>query len=97
VGSLTNANNSGDAAIGGTPDRAQTTFARIAPVSYFDLALTFNIAKRYSLRLISNNLLDKAPPILPNSYNISLARSNTIPARYDSLGRNIAIGFTANF
>jgi len=97
VGSLTNANNSGDPAIGGTPARAQTTFARIAPVSYFDLALTFNIAKRYSLRLISNNLLDKAPPILANSYGISLARSNTIPARYDSLGRNIAIGFTANF
>lgn len=97
VGSLTSANNSGDAAIGGTPERAQTTFARIAPISYFDLALTFNIAKRYSLRLIANNLLDKAPPILPNSYNISLARSNTIPARYDSLGRNLAVGFTASF
>ena len=97
VGSLTSANNSGDPAIGGTPDRAQTTFYRIAPISYFDLALTFNIAKRYSLRLISNNLLDKSAPILPNSYDISLARSNTIPARYDSLGRNIAIGFTANF
>ena len=97
VGSLTSANNSGDPAIGGTPARAQTTFYRIAPISYFDLALTFNIAKRYSLRLISNNLLDKSAPILPNSYDISLARSNTIPARYDSLGRNIAIGFTANF
>lgn len=97
VGSLTSANNSGDPAIGGTPDRVQSTFARIAPVSYFDLALTFNIAKRYSLRFIANNLLDKAPPILPNSYGISLSRNNTIPARYDSLGRNLAVGFTANF
>ncbi|MEP7007378.1 MAG: TonB-dependent receptor [Sphingomonas bacterium] len=97
IGSLTSANNSGDPAIGGTPDRAQTTFYRIAPISYFDLALTFNIAKRFSFRIIANNLLDKAAPILPNSYNISLARSNTIPARYDSLGRNIAVGFTANF
>lgn len=97
VGSLTSANNSGDPAIGGTPDRVQKTFGYISPVSYFDLALSFNIAKRYSLRLIANNLLDKAPPILANSYNISLARNNTIPARYDSLGRNIAIGFTANF
>ena len=75
----------------------QKTFGYIAPVSYFDLALTFNIAKRYSLRLIANNLLDKAPTILANSYNISLARNNTIPARYDSLGRNLAVGFTANF
>lgn len=97
VGSFTSANNSGDPAIGGTPDRVQKTFGYIAPVSYFDLALTFNIAKRYSLRLIANNLLDKAPPILANSYNISLARNNTIPARYDSLGRNLAVGFTANF
>ncbi len=97
VGSLTSANNSGDPAIGGTPDRAQTTFYRIAPMSYFDLALTFNIAKKYSFRVIANNLLDKSAPILPNSYNISLARNNTIPARYDSLGRNIAVGFTANF
>ena len=43
------------------------------------------------------NLLDKAAPIVPDSYNISLARSNTIPQRYDSLGRNIAIGTTINF
>jgi len=97
VGSLTSANNSGDPAIGGTPDRAQTTFYRIAPASYFDLALTFNIARQFAFRVIANNLLDKAAPILPNSYNISLARSNTIPARYDSLGRQIAIGTTISF
>ena len=97
VGALTNANNSGDPAIGGTPDRAQTTFARIDPVSYFDLALNFNIAKRFSFRVAANNLLDRVPPILPNSYNIALARTNTIPQRYDSLGRQIAIGTTITF
>ncbi len=97
VGSLTSADNSGDPAIGGTPERARTTFAHIAPVSYFDLAFTFQIAKQFSLRLIANNLLDKTPPILANSYDISLARSNTIPARYDSLGRNLAVGTTIRF
>ncbi|MGU3314817.1 TonB-dependent receptor domain-containing protein [Sphingomonas sp. M6A6_1c] len=97
IGSLTSANNSGDAAIGGTPDRAQTTFYRIAPASYFDLALTFNIARQFAFRVIANNLLDKNPPILANSYNISLARNNTIPQRYDALGRQIAIGTTINF
>ncbi|WP_267414231.1 MULTISPECIES: TonB-dependent receptor [unclassified Sphingomonas] len=97
VGSLTSADNSGDPAIGGTPDRARTTFYHIAPVNYFDLAFSFAIAKQFSLRLIANNLLDKDPPILANSYDISLARSNTIPARYDSLGRNIAIGTTISF
>lgn len=101
VGSLTNANNSGDPAISGAsatnPNPAQTTFGRIAPVSYFDLALTFNIARQFAFRIIANNLLDKVPPILPNSYNIALARNNTIPARYDSLGRQIAIGTTITF
>lgn len=97
VGSLTNADNSGDPAIGGTPARARTSFYRVAPASYFDLALNFAIAKQFSLRLIANNLLDKSPPIVADSYNISLARSNTIPQRYDSLGRNIAIGTTIRF
>ena len=97
TGSLTNANNSGDPAIGGTAERAQTTFYHIAPQSYFDLALTFNIDKRFSLHLIANNLFDKNPPLIANSYDISLAHNNTFPQRYDALGRNIAISTTVNF
>jgi len=97
VGSLTSANNSGDPAIGGTPDRAQTTFYRIAPMNYFDLALSLNVDRHFTMRLIANNLFDKAPPIVPNSYDISLARNNTIPQRYDSLGRNIVLGATIKF
>ncbi len=97
VGSLTHADNSGDAAIGGTPERARTTFFRIAPISYFDLALNFNIAKQFSFRIIANNLLDKVPPVLANSYDISLSRNNTIPQRYDALGRNVAVATTITF
>lgn len=97
VGSLTSADNSGDPAIGGTPDRARTTFYRFAPQSYFDLAFMFNVGERYQLRLIANNLFDKSALILPNSYDVSLARSNTIPQRYDALGRNIVVGATVKF
>jgi outer membrane receptor protein involved in Fe transport len=97
VGSLTSADNSGDPAIGGTPDRARTTFYRFSPKSYFDLAFLFNVGERYQLRLIANNLFDKSAPILPNSYDVSLARSNTIPQRYDALGRNIVVGATVKF
>jgi hypothetical protein len=97
IGSLTHADNSGDPAIGGTPDRARTTFYHFSPMSYFDLSLMFNFRDRYQLRLIANNLFDKSAPILPNSYDVSLARSNTIPQRYDSLGRNIVIGATVKF
>ncbi len=97
VGSMTNADNSGDPAIGGTPERERTSYYRVAPQSYFDLALNFAIAKQFSLRLIANNLFDKTPPIVPDSYDVALARSNTIPQRYDSLGRNLAIGTTIKF
>ncbi|WP_082438896.1 MULTISPECIES: TonB-dependent receptor domain-containing protein [unclassified Sphingomonas] len=97
VGSLTHAKNSGDSAVGGTPEDARKTFYRFDPVSYFDLAATFAVGKQFTLRFAANNLLDKVPPILPNSYDVSLARNNTIPARYDSLGRQISIGATVNF
>jgi len=97
IGELTHADNSGDPAIGGTPERERTTFYHISPKNYFDLALMFNVDDRYQLRLIANNLFDKSAPILPNSYDISLARSNTIPQRYDALGRNIVVGATVKF
>lgn len=97
IGSLTHADNSGDPAIGGTPERERDTFYRFSPKSYFDLALMFNVDDRYQLRLIANNLFDKSAPILPNSYDVSLARSNTIPQRYDALGRNIVVGATVKF
>ena len=97
IGELTHADNSGDPAIGGTPDRERDTFYHITAKNYFDLALLFNVGDRYQLRLIANNLFDKSAPILPNSYDVSLARSNTIPQRYDALGRNIVVGATVKF
>ncbi|MDN4631250.1 TonB-dependent receptor [Sphingomonas sp. PsM26] len=97
VGSLTNADNSGDPAIGGTPERARTGYFRVAPQNYFDLALNFAVNKAFSLRLIANNLLDRSAPIVPDSYNVALARTNTIPQRYDSLGRNLSVGATVRF
>jgi len=59
--------------------------------------LTFKVSKAATLRLTANNLFDTLPPIIPDSYNISLARNNTIPARYDSLGRNIVFGLNVRF
>ena len=97
TGSLTTAYNSGNADIGGTAANFRNTYARIAPQSFFDLALTWNIARQFSFRIIANNLLDKTPPIIPNSYTVALSRANTAPQRYDALGRQIAIGTTINF
>jgi outer membrane receptor protein involved in Fe transport len=97
LGPLTNVTNSGDPALGWTPEGVRTTFYRIPAYDYIDLALSFRVNKAYSFRISANNLFDKTPPILPNSYNYGLSRSNTLSARYDSLGRQLAVGVTLNF
>jgi outer membrane receptor protein involved in Fe transport len=97
LGPLTNVTNSGDPALGWTPEGERTTFYRIPAYDYIDLALSFRVTKAYSFRISANNLFDKTPPILPNSYNYGLSRSNTLSARYDSLGRQLAVGVTLNF
>lgn len=97
LGPLTNTTNSGDPALGGTAANARTTFYRISPYNYFDLAVNFRVNEIYSFRISANNLLDKDPPILANSYNYGLSRNNTLSARYDSLGRQVAVGATVKF
>ncbi|MHA6720726.1 TonB-dependent receptor domain-containing protein [Sphingomonas sp. RS6] len=94
---LTNVTNSGDPALGWVEGGERETFARIPAYDYFDLALSFRVNQNYSFRVSANNILDKTPPILANSYNYGLSRSNTLSARYDSLGRQIAVGATINF
>jgi len=97
LGPLTRTSNSGDPALGWTEAGERETFYRIGAYDYFDLSLNFRVQKSFSFRIAANNILDKTPPILPNSYDIGLSRANTISARYDSLGRQIAFGTTINF
>jgi len=97
LGPLTRTSNSGQEVLGATDTSARTTFYRIGAYDYFDLALNFRVQKGFSFRVAANNLLDKTPPVMPDSYNIGLSRANTISARYDSLGRQVAFGTTINF
>jgi iron complex outermembrane recepter protein len=98
LGPLNNVSNSGDPALGWVETNNRLTFNRIEAYDYFDLALNFRVDRGFSFRIAANNLLDKTPPLFPNSYNVgSLSRSNTINSRYDSLGRQIAFGTTINF
>lgn len=97
IGPQTLTFNSNDPGIGYTAADARTTFNRIKAYDYFDLAMTFQIAKQFNLRLIANNLFDKSPPLFPNSYDLTLSRNNTNSARYDGLGRQISVGVTVNY
>jgi outer membrane receptor protein involved in Fe transport len=80
-----------------TPATAVTDFTRIAPYNYVDLALGFNITKQLTLTAAVNNIFDRQQPILTNTYDDALSRGNTIPQRYDTLGRQISISATTRF
>ncbi|WP_260928960.1 TonB-dependent receptor domain-containing protein [Novosphingobium sp. 9] len=97
IGPLTNVTNSGKTSLGWSEATERTTYYHIPAYNYFDLALAFRVTEKYSLRFSVNNLFDKAPPIVPNSYNYALSRNNTLSARYDSLGRQVAVSTTVNF
>jgi iron complex outermembrane recepter protein len=97
LGPLTRTSNSGEESLGAGPDTVRTTFYRIKAYDYFDLALNFRVQEGFSFRIAANNIFDKTPPVMPNSYDIGLSRANTISARYDSLGRQIAVGTTIKF
>lgn len=79
------------------PSTAVSDFTRIPPYNYFDLALAFNIAKRLTLTAAVNNIFDRQQPIMTNTYDYALSRGNTIPQRYDTLGRQISIAATTRF
>ena len=71
---------------------------RVDPQNYFDLAVTARIASKLNLRLGANNVLDRAPPIIPNeSLAPTLGNGNTYPQIYDSLGRYLFAGVTVDF
>jgi iron complex outermembrane receptor protein len=65
---------------------------RLASASYLDLAGSWNITKRLTLRGGVNNLLDRDPPLLIGGTN-----GNTFAQSYDVLGRHFFVNMTAKF
>lgn len=69
--------------------------------SYFDLTANWKVKDGLVLRAGVNNLFDRDPPVV-DAINIPIAgppygNGNTFPGVYDSLGRNVFVGLTANF
>ena len=75
--------------------------ARLHAYNYFDLAFTFKVKDGLILRAGCNNLFDIDPPVVDaNNIGISgppYGNGNTFPGVYDSLGRQVFVGLTANF
>jgi iron complex outermembrane recepter protein len=70
-----------------------TLNARVGSVSYLDLSAIWTVNKVLELRAGVNNVLDRDPPVIPAE--ITGTGSGNVYANYDTLGREIFIGFTA--
>ncbi len=74
------------------------TDAKLGSRSYLDLLATFKVKDNYSFRFGVNNVLDQDPP-LTGAANCApvVCNQNIYPQMYDSLGRYVFVGLTADF
>ena len=72
-----------------------TLNARVGSVSYLDLPAIWTLNKNLELRAGVNNVLDRDPPVVPAE--ISGTGSGNVFPNYDTLGREMFVGFTARF
>jgi iron complex outermembrane receptor protein len=63
---------------------------------YFDLAGSYNVTKKITVRAGINNLFDKDPP-LSGLVGAGFGNGNTYPQVYDALGRRVFVNLTARF
>ena len=80
----------------GNGDEAFAVDNRFGSQSYLDLTASIRLKDRYTLRAGVNNLLDEEPPLsglgAAGSFN-----GNTYPQVYDSVGRYLFVGLSADF
>ena len=73
--------------------------SHIPAISYYDLTLEYKFRGRYTFRAGVNNIFDTPPPVgdANNLGDFGAGNGNTFPQLYDTLGRNMFVGVTADF
>jgi outer membrane receptor protein involved in Fe transport len=72
--------------------------SHIPEYSYFDVAMQYRVKDKYTFRVGVNNIFDLDPPIIGSGeLPATVGNGNTFPQVYDSLGRYIFLGVTADF
>ena len=86
--------------IGAVSEDIGTAIAKshIPAYNYFDTTFTVDIAKKFTLRMGVQNMLDTDPPVVGGSAGSAGTNSgNTFPQVYDPLGRTYFAGVSAKF
>ena len=78
-----------------TNGRKDTFEGKLDAVSYLDLSMIWKVKSGFSVRAGVNNVFDKDPQIVDSAI-VSAGLPNAYPT-YDFLGRQMFVGFTANF
>jgi iron complex outermembrane receptor protein len=66
-------------------------------MSYFDLDANFKILGNHSLNVGVNNVLDKEPPLVGDTMNLTYGNANAVTGFYDTLGRFFYTKVTFHF
>jgi outer membrane receptor protein involved in Fe transport len=65
--------------------------------NYIDLTANFTIHNNLNFRVGVNNVFDKDPPLVGTNCAPTVCNGNTYPQVYDSLGRFVFVGLSADF
>ncbi len=68
-----------------------------AAQNYIDLTANFTVHNNLNFRVGVNNVFDKDPPLVGTNCPSVFCNGNTFPQVYDSLGRFVFVGLTADF
>ena len=68
----------------------------LAAQNYLDISASWQILENTRMRFGINNLLDREPPIVPNTPS-GVGNGNTFPGPYDAMGRYIFAGINFTF
>lgn len=80
------------------PGNQPATDLKLKAMNYFDVSANWTLMDNYTLRVGTTNLFDKRPPLVGgDNCPTGICNGNTYAQVYDTAGRYVFVGLTADF